>query len=236
MSSSTSSPWPAFMAPYLENFQGNVQNIANQLHATDSHFFDESRYNEAELRKALNQDPDIDAKIKAMKQILAAISYGRDCGGLFPDVVKNVGLSNGLELKKLTYIYLVQYAEAKPQLALLSINSFQKDLGDRSQVIRASALRAMSAVRTIEIIQIVMKSIRWGGRGVLGGLRSGVDVCVSEKKMIPVPQCEIGGAQWKGGDRWVEVVYTMVGPMLGVHRALRNECIVSPRALVPRND
>ncbi len=58
------------------------------------------------------------------------------------------------------YIYLVQYADANPQLALLSINSFQKDLGDRSQVIRASALRAMSSVKTLEIITIILKSIK----------------------------------------------------------------------------
>lgn len=81
------------------------------------------------------------------------------CGALFPDVVKNVATSS-IELKKLTYIYLVQYADFNPQLALLSINSFQKDLGDRSQIIRASALRALSSVKSVEIIQIVMKSIR----------------------------------------------------------------------------
>lgn len=62
-----------------------------------------------------------------MKRLLAAVSTGRDASPLFPDVVKNVSFQS-LELKKLIYIYLVQYAEKHRELALLSINSFQKDI------------------------------------------------------------------------------------------------------------
>ncbi|KAI6668975.1 hypothetical protein NL676_003860 [Syzygium grande] len=43
-------------------------------------------------------------------------------------VVKNVA-SQSLEVKKLVYLYLLHYAEKRPNEALLSINCFQRDLG-----------------------------------------------------------------------------------------------------------
>jgi len=58
------------------------------------------------------------------------ISLGRDASALFPEVVKNV-VCESLEVKKLVYAFLVQYAEVKPEMALLSINTFQKDLSVR---------------------------------------------------------------------------------------------------------
>ncbi|CAD7934967.1 unnamed protein product [Amoebophrya sp. A25] len=149
-----------FVQPYVDRASSDLQSIVDSLQVSDAHFFDENRYNESDIRKVLDMgDSDAEKKIVAMKHVLAAVSYGRDCGDLFPHVVKNVPTTS-LELKKLTYIYLVTYADCKPELALLSINSFQKDLTDRSQIIRASALRALSSVRTMEIIQIVLKSIR----------------------------------------------------------------------------
>ncbi|CAE7268848.1 AP3B2, partial [Symbiodinium sp. CCMP2456] len=115
------------------------------------------RYSEAELRKALS-DSLVDRKIDAMKRILAAVSVGRDAHALFPDVVKNVSFQSP-ELKKLVYIYLVQYAENNRDLTLLAINSFQKDLSDRSQQVRASALRAMASIKVLEVIQVVMGAV-----------------------------------------------------------------------------
>ena len=58
------------------------------------------------------------------------ISLGRDASALFPEVVKNV-VCESLEVKKLVYAFLVQSAEVKPEMALLSINTFQKDLSVR---------------------------------------------------------------------------------------------------------
>jgi AP-3 complex subunit beta len=59
----------------------------------------------------------------------------RDVSQYFPDVVKNV-IVESMEVKKLVYMYLVAYAQLKPELALLSINSFQKDLSHSSQRVR----------------------------------------------------------------------------------------------------
>ncbi|KAI8391030.1 adaptin N terminal region-domain-containing protein [Radiomyces spectabilis] len=87
------------------------------------------------------------------------ISKGRDVSEFFPDVVKNV-VSHNIEVRKLVYIYLLRYAEQEPDLALLSINSFQKDLSDKNQIIRAMALRVMSGIRVPVISPIVLLGIK----------------------------------------------------------------------------
>jgi len=62
------------------------------------------------------------------------MSKGRDVSMFFPDVVKNV-VSPSLEVKKLVYMFLVRYAEVKQELALLAINSFQKDMADKVEIL-----------------------------------------------------------------------------------------------------
>ncbi|CCX07408.1 Similar to AP-3 complex subunit beta-2; acc. no. Q13367 [Pyronema omphalodes CBS 100304] len=89
------------------------------------------------------------------------MSRGTDCSEFFADVVKNVA-SPTLEIKKLVYIYLLQYAESEPDLALLSINTIQKALNDQNQVIRALAIRVMSGIRVPVISQIVALAIKKG--------------------------------------------------------------------------
>jgi AP-3 complex subunit beta len=69
---------------------------------------------------------------------------------------RRCAVSPDMEVKKLVYVYLVRYAEEEPDIALLSINSFQKDLKDPSQFIRASALRVMSSIRVDVIVPLIM--------------------------------------------------------------------------------
>ena len=73
----------------------------------------------------------------------------------FAQVVKNVASQN-LEIRKLVYIYLLRYAEQEPGLALLSINTFQKDLADSNPLIRAMALpRVLSGIRVPSLKALV---------------------------------------------------------------------------------
>lgn len=87
------------------------------------------------------------------------ISKGKDVEEMFPYVVKNV-VCKPLELKKLVYMYLIHYAEKQQDEALLSINNFQKGLGDKNQFIRALALRVMSSIRINLITQIIVMAIK----------------------------------------------------------------------------
>ncbi|KAL7279380.1 hypothetical protein ACG7TL_007221 [Trametes sanguinea] len=121
---------------YLDNPEEKVKNIAKQL---DS-----------------NSDRE---KLEAMKRLIALISRGRNVSEFFAQVVKNVA-SHNLEIRKLVYIYLLRYAEQEPDLALLSINTFQKDLSDPNPLIRAMALRVLSGIKVPMIGSIVVLAIK----------------------------------------------------------------------------
>lgn len=85
----------------------------------------------------------------------------KPCLPFFSSIVKNVASPN-IEIKKLVYIYLLQYAESEPDLALLSINTIQKSLTDQNPQVRALALRVMSGIRVPVISQIVSLAIKRG--------------------------------------------------------------------------
>lgn len=58
------------------------------------------------------------------------------------------------------YIYLLRYAEVEPDLALLSINTFQRDLADANPLIRAMALRVLSGINVPMVENIVILAVK----------------------------------------------------------------------------
>eukprot|EP00536_Pseudo-nitzschia_multiseries_P016389 jgi/Psemu1/221169/e_gw1.1098.11.1 len=97
-----------------------------------------------------------------MKWLLASISKGKDVSDFYPHVVKLVGAVS-LEVRKMVYMYLVQYADhddTTRNLSLLSINAFQKGLSDSEQLIRALALRVLSSIRINDILQIQILNVQ----------------------------------------------------------------------------
>ncbi|KAJ2769369.1 AP-3 complex subunit beta [Coemansia nantahalensis] len=125
---------------------------------TPGSFYDNAEFRLAQVRRALATGTDKE-KLAAMKQLLAVVARGLDASEYFADVVKNVA-SGSLEVRRLVYIYLLRYAEQEQDLALLSVNTFQRDLADSNQVIRAMALRVMSSIRVPAIGPIVMLAVR----------------------------------------------------------------------------
>ncbi|KAI7905881.1 adaptin N terminal region-domain-containing protein [Cokeromyces recurvatus] len=123
-----------------------------------SQYFDTSEEKMRNIKRQLDSKNDRE-KLDGLKRLIAMISKGRDVSEFFPDVVKNV-VSQNIEIRKLVYIFLLRYAEQEPDLALLSINSFQKDLSDKNQIIRAMALRVMSGIRVPVISPIVLLGIK----------------------------------------------------------------------------
>ena len=90
------------------------------------------------------------------------MSKGRDASEFFSDVVKNV-VAKSVEVKKMVYMYLSHYCDFNHQcreLALLSINSFQKDLAASNQLVRAMALRVMTSIRVPDVIQIQLLAVK----------------------------------------------------------------------------
>lgn len=124
---------------------------------SDAQYFESSMVRPEDIRRQLDSRSTKD-KLDAMKRVIALISLGKDASMFFPDVVKNV-VASSLDVKKLVYLYLVHYAEIKQDVALLAINSFQKDLSDPNQHIRALSLRVLSSIRVKVILQVVILAI-----------------------------------------------------------------------------
>ncbi|KAJ2660309.1 AP-3 complex subunit beta [Coemansia sp. RSA 1200] len=125
---------------------------------TPGSFYNNAEYNLTTVRKTLNSGTDKE-KVVAMKRLLVVIAKGVDASEYFADVVKNVA-SGSLEVRRLVYMYLLRYAEQEQDLALLSVNTFQRDLADANQVIRAMALRVMTSIRVPVISAIAMMAVR----------------------------------------------------------------------------
>ncbi|KAF8925331.1 AP-3 complex subunit beta-2 [Dissophora ornata] len=137
---------------------GIAENTRDFRFENQAHFLETNDDKMRDIRKHLDSKYEKE-KLDGLKRLIAMISKGRDVSEFFPDVVKNVA-SNSLEVRKLVYIYILRYAEQEQDLALLSINTFQKDLSDKNQLIRAMALRVMSGIRVPVISPIVMLGIK----------------------------------------------------------------------------
>lgn len=63
--------------------------------------------------------------IKHVIKVIASMTVGKDVSALFPDVV-NCMQTDNLELKKLVYLYLMNYAKSQPDMAIMAVNTFVK--------------------------------------------------------------------------------------------------------------
>lgn len=88
---------------------------------------------------------------------------GRPVVQFFP-AVTNCLSSSALPVRALVAIYISRQASLEPDLALLSVNSFQKDLGSPDPALRALALRALSGLDLDAIAGLVALSLRRAAR------------------------------------------------------------------------
>ena len=72
-------------------------------------YFSNKRGEIPELQEELNSAK-FDNKREAVKKVIAAMTVGKDVSSLFPHVVKCMVTTN-VELKKLVYLYIINYAK-----------------------------------------------------------------------------------------------------------------------------
>jgi AP-1 complex subunit beta-1 len=86
-------------------------------------YFQSSKNSElSELQTDLNS-MNLEVKKEAAKQVIAMMTIGKDASSLFPHMVKCME-TNSIELKKLVYLYIINYAKSKADLAIMAVNSF----------------------------------------------------------------------------------------------------------------
>ena len=107
-----------------------------------------SKYLDADpgtIRKQLESTNDVD-RLEGLKYVVAMITKGRDPTPYLASVFK-LASTTSLEVRKLVYIVVLRYARQHPDLALLSINSVQRDLTEPNPLIRGMALRTLSGMQ-----------------------------------------------------------------------------------------
>lgn len=146
---------------------------------SDSRFFTTQKKGEMhELRLELHST-DRTAKVDAVKKVIASMTVGKDVSMLFTDVLNCVQTGN-IELKKLVYLYLINYAKSQPELTLLAVNTFVKDANDPNPLIRALAVRTMGCIRVDRITEYLCEPLSRALRDEDPYVRKTAAVCVAK--------------------------------------------------------
>lgn len=84
------------------------------------------------------------------------MTIGKDVSDLFTHVLKCVETED-LELKKLVYLYIINYAKAQPELTLMATNTFRKDSTERiNPLVRALAVRTMGSIGIEQMLEYLL--------------------------------------------------------------------------------
>ncbi|EJD76632.1 APB-1 protein [Loa loa] len=146
---------------------------------TDSKYFTTTKKGEIfELKNELNSDKK-EKKREAVKKVIASMTVGKDVSALFPDVV-NCMQTDNVELKKLVYLYLMNYAKSQPDLAIMAVNTFVKDCEDPNPLIRALAVRTMGCIRVDKITEYLCEPLRKCMKDEDPYVRKTAAVCVAK--------------------------------------------------------
>ena len=89
-----------------------------------------------------NTDRDLVKKKDVIKRVIAYMTLGVDVSKLFYEMVK-ASITDDIVLKKMVFLYIVNYADQVEQGAILAINTFLKDMKNPNPKIRGLALRSL---------------------------------------------------------------------------------------------
>merc|ERR1719159_1734970 len=115
-----------------------------------------------ELRQLLRgaaQDRDQQKKRDAIKKVIAYMTLGIDVSPLFSEMVM-ASATNDLVQKKMVYLYLVNYAESNSELAILAVNTLQKDCRDDDPMIRGLALRSLCSLNIYNLLEYLEPAVK----------------------------------------------------------------------------
>jgi len=86
-----------------------------------------------------------------------------------------------MELKKLIYLYIINYAKSMPDLAILAINSFRKDAKDKSNpFLRALAVRTMGCIRVKMITEYLFDPLKFAIKDEDSYVRKTAAICIAK--------------------------------------------------------
>ncbi|KAK8884204.1 hypothetical protein M9Y10_043310 [Tritrichomonas musculus] len=82
----------------------------------------------------------------AAKRVLNLMRSGENVQNLFSSMLRCVS-TDDIELKRLVYLYLVNYSAQEPEQAIMTVNTFIQDSSHENPLIRSLAVRSMCRIR-----------------------------------------------------------------------------------------
>jgi len=141
-----------------------------------------SRGKVQELRAELQndkKDKGFQRKKNTLKKIVANMTMGNDMAPLFPDIVQCMGIQV-LDIKKMVYLYLTNYARSKPDLVKFTMEGFLSDSHDRNPLIRALAIRTMSYISVPAVHRALLDPLRHALKDADPYVRKTAAICVAK--------------------------------------------------------
>jgi len=112
-----------------------------------------------ELQEQLNST-NFDVKKDAIKKVIAFMTLGKDVSSLFQSVIKCLEYPE-IDIKKLVYLYIINYSKTKPDDAIMVVNLFRKDINNKvNPMIRALAVRTMGCLKVHKLNEYLAETLK----------------------------------------------------------------------------
>ncbi|GAA5860737.1 hypothetical protein JCM1840_001947 [Sporobolomyces johnsonii] len=103
-------------------------------------------------------------RMEGLKRVIAMMTKNLPVTSFFPLVTSLLSSTTPLQARSLISLYIVHCASHAPELALLSINAYQKDLSDPNPLVRAGAITTLSSMQLDDIRELVGLAVSKGAR------------------------------------------------------------------------
>ncbi len=88
-------------------------------------------------------------------KVIAYMTLGIDVSRLFTQMVMAIETKD-LVVKKMVYLYLCNYAASNSELAIMCINSLQRDCSNEDPMVRGLALRSLCGLRIASAVEYMV--------------------------------------------------------------------------------
>jgi len=126
----------------------------------DAKFFARGKVEELRLELLSKKDKSYARKKETLKKIVANMTIGHeDMSPLFPAIIECMSLPV-IEIKKMCYLFVMNYARSKPEGAQHALGHLLRDLESPNPLLRALALRTISTVHVKDYVESLIEPLR----------------------------------------------------------------------------
>ncbi|GAA5863243.1 hypothetical protein JCM3774_000826 [Rhodotorula dairenensis] len=108
---------------------------------------------------AEKKDKNFSKRKTVLKRVVASMTMGQDMSLLYPEVLACLSIEV-LEIKKMVYLFLINYSRSRPDMVEHALPNLLSDINDHNALIRALALRTMSAIPVAEVHRQLVDPLR----------------------------------------------------------------------------